>query len=515
MGSFRKRLLVLIIGLVVVTQTVTLAAVLASTRGAVEERAKEQLFSGSKLALQLITFRAGQLANGVSVTAADFGFREAVASGEPLTVLSAARNNARRIGADMVLVASNPLSTQDDVAASLVQDFGVAVFAVREENNDTYYRHIVAALEHEPQVTMDDGADLVSAMIFVALERLDDVHPQVRTWAQKLPPAERQKLISQVIGSMEETTTGVNRLRAMERDGVLKFPVISVNDAQTKHFFDNRYGTGQSTIDGIIRATNVLLAGRTVVVCGYGWCGKGVALRARGLGSRVIVTEVDPIRALEGAMDGFMVMPLADAAPIGDIFITVTGNSGIIRREHFARMKDGAMVCNSGHFDVELDLPALKSESESVTPEVRGHVDEYRLRNGRRIYVIGQGRLVAFHQIGDLDITLARQQGTTDRVLGAGNASTQQLGERIREVARGDGTEVFAIVKFQRALCAVAKLMRLFQDRLEHWLEITRRGVDDAENFGSRGLALQSLARLGQEPRILHRDDRLIGKRAH
>src|SRR5205807_4688066 len=193
--------------------------------------------------------------------------------------------------------------TQDDVAASLVQDFGNPVYAIREENNDTYYKHIVAALEHEPNVTMDDGADLVSAMVFVALERLDDVHAQVRAWAQKIAPAERQRRISQIIGSMEETTTGVNRLRAMERDGVLRFPVISVNDAQTKHFFDNRYGTGQSTLDGIIRATNVLLAGRTVVVCGYGWCGKGVALRARGLGAQVIVTEVDSIRALEAAMD--------------------------------------------------------------------------------------------------------------------------------------------------------------------------------------------------------------------
>src|ERR687886_723135 len=241
-------------------------------------------------------------------------------------------------GADVVVIASNPLSTQDDVAASLVEDFGIGVFAIRGEDNATYYRHIVAALDHQPNVTMDDGADLVSAMVFVALERLDDVHEQVRNWAKKLAPAERQRRISQVVGSMEETTTGVNRLRAMERDGVLKFPVIAVNDAQTKHFFDNRYGTGQSTIDGIIRATNLLLAGRKAVVCGYGWCGKGVALRARGLGSQVIVTEVDPIRALEAAMDGFLVMPLADAAPQGDIFITVTGNSGIIRGEHFRVM---------------------------------------------------------------------------------------------------------------------------------------------------------------------------------
>ena len=271
-----------------------------------------------------------------------------------------------RRAADLVLIASNPLSTQDDVAASLVHDFGISVFAVRGEDTDTYYKHVVAALEHEPQVTMDDGADLVSAMVFVSLGRLDDVHAQVRSWAQKMSPAERQRVIGQVVGSMEETTTGVNRLRAMERDGVLKFPVIAVNDAQTKHFFDNRYGTGQSTLDGVIRATNTLLAGRRIVVAGYGWCGKGVALRARGHGALVIVTEIDPIRALEAAMDGFQVMPMAEAAPIGDIFITVTGNAGIVRGEHFEVMKDGAMVSNSGHFDVELDLVALKKLSAKV-----------------------------------------------------------------------------------------------------------------------------------------------------
>src|SRR5919199_3187819 len=339
-----------------------------------------------------------------------------------LHVTAETANLARTLkagGADLVLVASNPLSTQDDVAASLVHDFGVAVHAVREEDNDTYYRHIVAALDHEPNVTMDDGADLVSAMVFVALERLDDVHPQVRAWAKKLSPSERQRRIGQVMGSMEETTTGVNRLRAMEKDGVLKFPVIAVNDAQTKHFFDNRYGTGQSTLDGIIRATNLLLAGRKVVVCGYGWCGKGVALRARGLGSQVIVTEVDPIRALEAAMDGFQVMPLAEAAPLGDVFITVTGNAGVIRREHFQRMKDGALVANSGHFDVELDLPALKAESQSVTPNVRAHVDEYRLRSGRRVYVLGQGRLVNLaaaegHPPSVMDMSFATQALATE-----------------------------------------------------------------------------------------------------
>jgi adenosylhomocysteinase len=339
-----------------------------------------------------------------------------------LHVTAETANLARTLqagGADLVLVASNPLSTQDDVAASLVKDFGISVFAVREEDNDTYYKHIVAALDHEPHVTMDDGADLVSAMIFVALERLDDVHAQVRDWAKKMKPAERERRISQVIGSMEETTTGVNRLRAMEKDGVLKFPVIAVNDAQTKHFFDNRYGTGQSTLDGIIRATNSLLAGRKVVICGYGWCGKGVALRARGLGSQVIVTEVDPIRALEAAMDGFTVMPLAQAAPIGDVFITVTGNAAIVRREHFLKMKDGAMVCNSGHFDVEIELPSLKAESSEVSQNVRPNVDEYKLRNGHRIYLLGQGRLVNLaaaegHPPSVMDMSFATQALTTE-----------------------------------------------------------------------------------------------------
>jgi adenosylhomocysteinase len=339
-----------------------------------------------------------------------------------LHVTAETANLARTLqagGAEVVLIASNPLSTQDDVAASLVEDFGVSVYAIREEDNDTYYRHIVAALDHEPQVTMDDGADLVSAMVFVALERLDDVHAQVRAWAQKLPAAERQRRIAQVLGSMEETTTGVNRLRAMERDRVLKFPVIAVNDAQTKHFFDNRYGTGQSTIDGIIRATNTLLAGKKIVVCGYGWCGKGVALRARGLGSNVIVTEVDPIRALEAAMDGFQVMPIMEAAAAGDVFITVTGNAGIIRREHFLKMKDGAMVCNSGHFDVELDLPGLKAESAKVTANVRANVDEYKLKKGPRIYVLGQGRLVNLaaaegHPPSVMDMSFATQALATE-----------------------------------------------------------------------------------------------------
>src|SRR5439155_6225503 len=267
-------------------------------------------------------------------------------------------------------------------------------------------------------------------------DRLDDVHAQVRAWAQKLPPAERQRLIGQVVGSMEETTTGVNRLRAMEKDGVLKFPVVAVNDAQTKHFFDNRYGTGQSTLDGIIRATNLLLAGRKVVVCGYGWCGKGVALRARGLGAQVIVTEVDPIRALEAAMDGLTVMPLAKAAPVGDLFITVTGNSGIIRREHFAKMHDGAIVCNSGHFDVEIDLKALEADGK-LTANVRPHVDEYRLGDGRRIYVLGQGRLVNLaaaegHPPSVMDMSFATQALTTEYCV----KNKGKLSAKVHEVPR-------------------------------------------------------------------------------
>ncbi len=322
-------------------------------------------------------------------------------------------------GAEVMLIASNPLSTQDDVAASLVKDFGISVNAIHGEDNKTYYQHIVAALAFEPNVTMDDGADLVSSMVFVAHDRLKDVHPQVAAWAKKIKPADRANAFDRVIGSMEETTTGVIRLRAMEKDGVLKFPVIAVNDAATKHMFDNRYGTGQSTIDGIIRATNMLIAGRKIVISGYGWCGKGVALRARGLGAQVIVTEVDPIKALEAAMDGFSVTTMADAAKVGDVFITVTGNRHIVRREHFLAMKDGAIVCNSGHFDVELELPALAEESSGVTKDVRPQVDEYKLKNGNRIYVLGSGRLVNLamaegHPPSVMDMSFATQALATE-----------------------------------------------------------------------------------------------------
>jgi adenosylhomocysteinase len=339
-----------------------------------------------------------------------------------LHVTAETANLARTLkagGADLVLIASNPLSTQDDVAASLVRDFGITVCAIHGEDGNSYYKHVAMALEHEPQVTMDDGADLVSSMIFVALNRLDDVHPMVREWASKIPVEARASKFANVIGSMEETTTGVIRLRAMEKDGVLKFPVIAVNDAETKHFFDNRYGTGQSTIDGIIRATNMLIAGKKVVVSGYGWCGKGVALRARGLGATVIVTEVNPVRALEAAMDGFLVMPMAEAVKVGDLFITVTGNKHIIGKDHFAQMKDGAFVCNSGHFDIEIDLVALKEQTAQHTPDVRHEVDEYKLKNGKRIYVIGSGRLVNLaaaegHPASVMDMSFATQALATE-----------------------------------------------------------------------------------------------------
>jgi adenosylhomocysteinase len=299
-------------------------------------------------------------------------------------------------GAELVLCASNPLSTQDDVSASLVVDFQIPAFAVKGEDTATYYRHIEAAIAHRPQVTMDDGADLVS-----------EIH------------SKHAELAPQIIGSMEETTTGVIRLRAMERDGALKLPVIAVNDAQTKHLFDNRYGTGQSTLDGIIRATDMLLAGKKVVVCGYGWCGKGVASRVRGMGGHVIVTEVDPVRALEAVLDGFWVMPLAEAAPVGDLFITVTGDIHVIRPEHFARMKDGAMVANSGHFNVELDLESLAKIARSVNRAIKDNVDEYVLENGRRVYVLGEGRLINLaaahgHPASVMDMSFATQALTSE-----------------------------------------------------------------------------------------------------
>jgi len=294
-------------------------------------------------------------------------------------------------GADLFLVASNPLSTQDDVAASLSADDGITVQAIRAEDTDTYYRHIRSALERQPAITMDDGADLVS---MIHTEYADD--------------------LGGVKCSMEETTTGVIRLRAMAADGALKIPVVAVNDALTKHLFDNRYGTGQSTVDGVIRATDILLAGSTCVVAGYGWCGRGVATRLRGQGARVIITEVDPVKALEAAMDGFSVMPMSEAAPIGDLFVTLTGDTSVLRAEHFELMKDGALVANSGHFDVEIDLKGLLAMSDHVEEGIRNHVDAYVLKDGRRINVLAQGRLINLsaaegHPAAVMDMSFAVQ----------------------------------------------------------------------------------------------------------
>jgi adenosylhomocysteinase len=292
-------------------------------------------------------------------------------------------------GADLVLCASNPLSTQDDAAAALVE-FGIPTFAIKGEDNKTYYQHIIAALNHKPNLTIDDGADLVST-----------VHQ------------EKSHLINAIIGGSEETTTGIIRLRNMAEKGNLKYPIIAVNDAKTKHFFDNRYGTGQSTIDGITRATNVLWAGKKVVVCGYGWCSRGIARRAQGLGALVIVTEIDPISAMEAAMDGYQVMPLLVAAKIGDIFITATGNINVIDEAHFAEMKDGAILANSGHFNVEINIPALERLSKSKR-QVRTFVDEYLLADGRRIFLLGEGRLINLaaaegHPASVMDMSFANQ----------------------------------------------------------------------------------------------------------
>lgn len=293
-------------------------------------------------------------------------------------------------GAESVLIASNPLSTQDDVAASLVADYGISVFAIKGEDVETYRRHVQIALDHRPNMIIDDGGDVTAELV-----------------------QHRQEQLPEIIGTTEETTTGLVRLRAMSKAGVLSFPVMTVNDAETKHLFDNRYGTGQSTLDGILRCTNILLAGKTVVVAGYGWCAKGVAMRARGMGSQVIVTEVNPVRALEAVMDGFRVMPMAEAASLGDLFITVTGNKHVIRGEHFDRMKDGAMVCNAGHFDIEIDLVALQERTVS-RQTVRPFVEEYRLQSGKSVFVLGEGRLINLaaaegHPASVMDMSFANQ----------------------------------------------------------------------------------------------------------
>jgi adenosylhomocysteinase len=324
-------------------------------------------------------------------------------------------------GADVRICASNPLSTQDDVAAYLSVTEKIPVFAIKGEDKETYYRHISRALEHSPQVTMDDGADLVGIL-----------------------HSERKELLANVIGGTEETTTGVIRLRSMAEKGVLQYPIVAVNDADTKHLFDNRYGTGQSTVDGIIRATNRLLAGSSFVVSGYGWCGRGVAMRASGMGAKVIITEVNPLRALEAVMDGYQVMPMERAAGIGDFFCTLTGDIHVLRKEHFEKMKDGAIVCNSGHFNVEIDLEALREMSGSVRT-MRDYVEEFSLRGGRRVYVLGEGRLINLaaaegHPSSVMDMSFANQALCTEYMV-KNHASLKNLVYSVpvdidREIAR-------------------------------------------------------------------------------
>ncbi|MDH4179653.1 MAG: adenosylhomocysteinase [Armatimonadota bacterium] len=359
------------------------------------------------------------------------GIRERFEKGKPLAgvrlgaclhVTTETANLMRTLkagGAEVALCASNPLSTQDDVAAWLATDLGIPTFAVKGEDNDTYYQHLEAVIAANPQISMDDGCDLVCT--------LHAKHPDK---------------LSQMLGGSEETTTGVIRLRAMEEHGALGYPVIAVNDANTKHFFDNRYGTGQSTIDGILRATNVLLAGRHFVVCGYGWCGRGVAMRAKGMGAIVAICEVDPLRALEAAMDGNLVMPMAEAAKWGEVFVTLTGDCSVLRKEHFELMSDGAIVANSGHFDIEIDIPALRELSTSVR-RVRPMVDEFTLGNGRRIYLLGEGRLVNLaaaegHPPSVMDMSFANQALTADYLAKNGKS----LDNRVYNVPREIDEEV-------------------------------------------------------------------------
>ncbi len=371
---------------------------------------------------------------------------EGVRIGACLHVTTETANLVRTLvagGAHVALCASNPLSTQDDVAAALCEEDRVDIFAVKGEDNETYYRHINEVLDFRPHLTMDDGMDLVATL-----------------------HRERPEQLPELKGGTEETTTGVVRLRAMAAEGVLAYPVVAVNDADTKHLFDNRFGTGQSTIDGIVRATNLLLAGRTLVVCGYGQCGRGIASRARGLGARVVVTEVDPLRALEAVMEGFEAMPIREAARLGDIFVTVTGDTGVLRREHFERMKDGAVLANSGHFDVEIDKTALADLSTEVR-RIREFVDQYRLPDGRRLNLLGEGRLVNLaaaegHPAAVMDMSFANQALSLEWIVAGGDDLSPQVygvpQEIDREVARfklsAMGVEIDALTPEQESYLA-------------------------------------------------------------
>lgn len=352
-------------------------------------------------------------------------------------------------GAAIALCASNPLSTQDDVAAALVSEYGIPTYAIKGEDHDTYYRHLNAALDTQPHITMDDGADLVTEVL-----------------------SKRPDVAAGVMGGTEETTTGVIRLRAMAKQGVLRYPIIAINDADTKHLFDNRYGTGQSTVDGIIRATNLLFAGLNVVVAGYGWCGRGVASRARGLGANLIVTEVDPTRALEAVMDGYRVMSMAEAASIGNVFVTVTGDKHVIAREHFEKMRDGAVVCNSGHFNVELDLDALEKMS-SARRSVRPFVEEYAMRDGRKIYVLGEGRLINLaaaegHPASVMDMSFANQALSLDYIV----KNHKDLGQQVYPVPQ-DLDKRVARLKLESMGIKIDKLTPEQEQYLSSWQEGT------------------------------------------
>jgi adenosylhomocysteinase len=348
-------------------------------------------------------------------------------------------------GADVILCASNPLSTQDDVAASIVKDMKIPVFAIKGEDNKTYYSHINAALDHRPMITMDDGADLVSTL-----------------------HTTRRKNLVDVVGGTEETTTGVIRLRSMAKKGVLAYPIVAVNDADTKHFFDNRYGTGQSTIDGILRATNRMIAGTTFVICGYGWCGRGVASRANGMGARVIITEVDPLKAIEATMDGYSVMPMAEAARIGDFFVTVTGDINVIRKEHFLSMKDGAVICNSGHFNVEIDIPALEKIARKKR-RIREFVDEYTLPNKRRVNLLGEGRLVNLaaaegHPPAVMDMSFANQALSVEYIL----KNSKKLKKDVYNVPQDIDREI-ARLKLASMGIKIDRLTREQKEYLASW----------------------------------------------
>jgi len=371
-------------------------------------------------------------------------------------------------GAEVALCASNPLSTQDDTAAAIVKYFKIPTYAIKGENEQQYYGHLMKALAFMPNITMDDGADLVGAIHMIALGKYDALHSTIRDWAKKLDAKSRKALVAGVAGSMEETTTGVIRLKSMEKENILRFPIVAVNDAQTKHMFDNRYGTGQSTIDGILRATNVLFAGATFVLAGYGWCGKGVTMRAKGLGAHVIVTEVDPLRALEAHMDGFEVMTMEKAVPLGDIFVTTTGDIHVIRKEHFMKMKDGAIIANSGHFNVEIDIEALEKMKKSKR-RFREFIDEYTLTNNKKIFLLGEGRLINLaaaegHPSDVMDMSFANQSLCSEYMW----KNAKKLEKKVYSVPK-EIDEKVALLKLAASGVTIDKLTKEQEHYLSSW----------------------------------------------